>query len=96
MVESSRADLPDEPPSIAALQTRRFSENVAKCLPPVPWTIPQTEIEARKDFRQCRVFTIDPETARDLDDALHVNALDDGTFEVGVHIADVSHFVKPK
>jgi len=72
-----------------------FSENVAKCLPPVPWTIPQTEIDARKDFRQCRVFTIDPETARDLDDALHVNKLDDGTFEVGVHIADVSHFVKP-
>ena len=73
-----------------------FGENVAKCLPPTPWTIPQSEIEARKDFRQCRVFTIDPETAKDLDDALHVNKLDDGTFEVGVHIADVSHFVKPK
>jgi protein SSD1 len=42
------------------------------------------------------VFTIDPDTARDLDDALHINKLDDGTFEVGVHIADVSHFVKPK
>ena len=74
----------------------RFSENVVKCLPPVPWTLPQTEIEARKDFRQCRVFTIDPETAKDLDDALHINKLDDGTYEIGIHIADVSYFVKPK
>lgn len=49
----------------------------------------------RKDLRDHRVFTIDPETARDLDDALHVKKLDDGNFEVGVHIADVSHFVKP-
>jgi protein SSD1 len=49
----------------------------------------------RRDFRQQRVFTIDPETARDLDDALHIIAKDDGTFEVGVHIADVTHFVKP-
>lgn len=78
------------------VSTDSFSDNVAKCLPPAPWNIPQTEIDARKDFRQCRVFTIDPDTARDLDDALHINKLDDGTFEVGVHIADVSHFVKPK
>lgn len=49
----------------------------------------------RRDFRKQQVFTIDPETARDLDDALHIIANDDGTFEVGVHIADVSHFVKP-
>lgn len=49
----------------------------------------------RRDFRGHRVFTIDPETARDLDDALHIVPNDDGTFEVGVHIADVSHFVKP-
>lgn len=40
------------------------------------------------------MFTIDPETAKDLDDALHVVKNDDGTFEVGVHIADVTHFVK--
>ena len=50
--------------------------------------------EVRRDFRDHRVFTIDPETAKDLDDALHVVKNDDGTFEVGVHIADVTHFVK--
>lgn len=49
----------------------------------------------RRDFRQNRVFTIDPETARDLDDALHIVEQEDGNFEVGVHIADVSYFVKP-
>lgn len=48
----------------------------------------------RRDFRDNRVFTIDPETARDLDDALHIVDNEDGTFEVGVHIADVTHFVK--
>lgn len=41
------------------------------------------------------VFTIDPETAKDLDDALSIKRNEDGTFEVGVHIADVSYFVKP-
>ncbi|KAL8290404.1 hypothetical protein RQP46_002662 [Phenoliferia psychrophenolica] len=74
-----------------------FSESVVKCLPPTPWTIPEREAseQVRRDFRDHRVFTIDPATARDLDDALHVVKNDDGTFEVGVHIADVTHFVKP-
>ncbi|EST06187.1 Nucleic acid-binding, OB-fold [Kalmanozyma brasiliensis GHG001] len=74
--------------------TEAFSEGALKCLPPTPWKIPEKEYETRKDYRSHRVFTIDPETARDLDDALHVVRLDDGNFEVGVHIADVSHFVK--
>ena len=47
------------------------------------------------DRNEC-VFTIDPATARDLDDALHVKQLDNGNYEVGVHIADVSYFVKPQ
>ncbi|GAA5823880.1 hypothetical protein JCM3770_000201 [Rhodotorula araucariae] len=74
-----------------------FADSVNKCLPPTPWSIPERETQAdvRRDLRQHRVFTIDPETAKDLDDALHVLQNDDGTFEVGVHIADVSHFVKP-
>lgn len=41
------------------------------------------------------MFTIDPETAKDLDDAVSVKANEDGTYDVGVHIADVSYFVKP-
>ncbi|BGP50054.1 Translational repressor [Rhodotorula kratochvilovae] len=74
-----------------------FADSVNKCLPPTPWSIPEreTQPDVRRDLRQHRVFTIDPETAKDLDDALHVVQNDDGTFEVGVHIADVSHFVKP-
>ncbi|BGP18275.1 hypothetical protein JCM10213_007906 [Rhodosporidiobolus nylandii] len=74
-----------------------FSESVQKCLPPTPWSIPEreTQPDVRRDLRDQRVFTIDPETAKDLDDALHIVKNEDGTFEVGVHIADVSHFVKP-
>ncbi|KAG6884010.1 hypothetical protein C0993_002126 [Termitomyces sp. T159_Od127] len=75
--------------------TEDFSENVLKCLPPMPWTIPEREFEVRKDLRSERVFTIDPETAKDLDDALSIKANEDGTYDVGVHIADVSFFVKP-
>ncbi len=49
----------------------------------------------RKDFRKTTTFTIDPYDAKDFDDALSVKFLDDGTIEVGVHIADVSFFVRP-
>ncbi|XP_063772613.1 DIS3-like exonuclease 2 isoform X2 [Pseudophryne corroboree] len=72
-----------------------FSNDVLQCLPQnLPWTIPQEELEKRKDLRKECVFTIDPATARDLDDALSCKLLPDGNFEVGVHIADVSYFVK--
>ncbi|KAI1707911.1 RNB domain-containing protein [Ditylenchus destructor] len=64
------------------------------------WAIDPKEFEYRRDFRSETVFTIDPLTARDLDDALHIkrSILDDGTscWEVGVHIADVSYFVREK
>jgi len=73
-----------------------FSQAVLSCLPATPWCPPQEEILARRDFRKHRVFSIDPATARDLDDALSCVPLEDGTFEVGVHIADVSYFVIPK
>lgn len=64
------------------------------CLPDTPWSISEEEISKRRDFRKDRVCTIDPETARDLDDALSVRKLDDGNYEIGVHIADVSHFIE--
>lgn len=64
------------------------------CLPDTPWTIPQKEYKIRRDLRKERVFSIDPPTAKDLDDALHIKKLDDGFFEVGVHIADVTYFLK--
>ena len=55
-------------------------------------SIPDREYEIRADLRDERVFTIDPPTAQDLDDALSIKANDDGTYTVGVHIADVSYF----
>jgi protein SSD1 len=55
-------------------------------------SIPDREYEIRNDLRGERVFTIDPHTTKDLDDALSIKANDDGTYTVGVHIADVSYF----
>ncbi|XP_042560492.1 DIS3-like exonuclease 2 isoform X2 [Clupea harengus] len=72
-----------------------FSDDVLACLPQVlPWTIPHEEISRRRDLRNECIFTIDPATARDLDDALSCKQLPDGNFEVGVHIADVGYFVE--
>jgi exoribonuclease R len=59
------------------------------------WKPTAEMLKGRRDYRNHRVFTIDPTTARDLDDALHITELPDGRVEIGVHIADVSHFVKP-
>uniref|UniRef100_A0A1A7XSY2 DIS3-like exonuclease 2 n=2 Tax=Iconisemion striatum TaxID=60296 RepID=A0A1A7XSY2_9TELE len=72
-----------------------FSDEVLGCLPKsIPWSIPPEEIRKRRDLRKECIFTIDPATARDLDDALSCKQLPDGNFEVGVHIADVSYFVE--
>nr|XP_020504890.1 DIS3-like exonuclease 2 [Labrus bergylta] len=72
-----------------------FSDDVLDCLPKnLPWTIPPEEMRNRKDLRTECIFTIDPATARDLDDALSCKQLPDGNFELGVHIADVSYFVE--
>ncbi len=58
--------------------------------------IPPEDIADRRDFRTTTTFTIDPEDAKDFDDAISVKFLDDGNTEIGVHIADVSHYVKRK
>lgn len=61
----------------------------------IPDRIPDTEIAMRRDFRDILTFTIDPEDAKDFDDALSIRQLDNGNLEVGVHIADVTHYLKP-
>ena len=77
------------------IDSSSFTQEVLDCLPKdLPWKIPSEELESRRDFRDVCVFTIDPATARDLDDALHCSQLGNGSFEIGVHIADVSFFVK--
>ncbi|KAF9937079.1 hypothetical protein BGZ65_001836 [Modicella reniformis] len=76
------------------ITTTAFGEKVEKCLPEIPWVLPEKEMTNRRDLRQSCTFTIDPATAKDLDDAVSCFHLDDGTYEIGVHIADVSHFIK--
>lgn len=58
-------------------------------------TISEKEISERRDFRTVNTFTIDPEDAKDFDDAISFQKLENGNYEIGVHIADVSHFVRP-
>jgi len=70
-------------------------DTVAQELPGADWQMPEDEIARRRDFREKCVFTIDPATARDLDDALHIEKMPNGNYELGVHIADVSYFVRP-
>ncbi len=58
-------------------------------------TITNEEIKKRRDFRDVTTFTIDPVDAKDFDDALSLKKLENGNYEIGVHIADVSHYVRP-
>ena len=71
-----------------------YPENVEAAADKIPDTIPAEEIARREDFRRVTTFTIDPKDAKDFDDALSIRSLGGGQWEVGVHIADVSHYVK--
>lgn len=76
--------LPFEYPEEAIVEAERIAE-----------AIPGDEISRRKDFRTVPTFTIDPADAKDFDDAISYRRLENGNLEVGVHIADVTHYVKP-
>lgn len=71
-----------------------FPRDVEEEVSAVPETIPQEEIRRRLDLRSMTIVTIDPHDAKDFDDALSIEVLDEGTFRLGVHIADVSAYVK--
>jgi ribonuclease R len=73
----------------------RFPENVEAEADAIPEKISKEEIAKRRDFRDITTFTIDPDDAKDFDDALSLRKLDNGNWEVGVHIADVSHYIQP-
>ncbi len=72
-----------------------FPAEVEKEAEEIPADITPQEIAKRRDFRDVTTFTIDPFDAKDFDDALSYKVLDNGNYEVGVHIADVSHYIQP-
>jgi ribonuclease R len=73
-----------------------FPENVMEESERLPDLIPSSEIKIRKDLRDILTFTIDPVDAKDFDDAISIRILKSGYWEIGVHIADVSHYVEPE
>ena len=70
-----------------------YPQNVEKAAKRISDVISPEEIARREDFRQVLTFTIDPKDAKDFDDALSARKLENGNWEVGVHIADVTHYV---
>ena len=73
----------------------RFPNEVEAAAAEIDQRISAVEIKKRKDFREVLTFTIDPKTAKDFDDALSFKVIEEDLYEVGIHIADVSHYVQP-
>ncbi|XP_052893281.1 DIS3-like exonuclease 2 [Anopheles moucheti] len=76
------------------LDVTPYGEEILVQLPAVPYTIPEEELARREDLRGECIFTIDPATARDLDDALSCKQLANGNYQIGVHISDVTYFLR--
>ena len=72
-----------------------FPPEVVREAAALPGVVGENDLEGRRDYRAIPTFTIDPDDAKDFDDALSVEYLDSGDIRIGVHIADVSHYVKP-
>lgn len=72
-----------------------FPRRVEEEASTIPVVIPNDEIKRRRDFRTTTTFTIDPYDAKDFDDALSIKKLENGNWEIGVHIADVTHYIRP-
>eukprot|EP00116_Pleurobrachia_bachei_P002052 sb/3462314/ len=91
LVESATEGILDE----YGLDASEFPDDINTEIPDFQITAQDVADRSKFDFRKKCVFTIDPATARDLDDACSVEKLPNGNYEIGVHIADVSHFVLP-
>ena len=72
-----------------------YPENISKAADAISAGISNEEISRRRDMRDALTFTIDPRDAKDFDDALSFEVQDDGSYRIGVHIADVTHYVRP-
>lgn len=72
-----------------------FPQEVEEFADNIDTSIQESEIKKRRDLRDTLTFTIDPEDAKDFDDALSFKKLDNGNLEIGIHIADVSHYLEP-
>ncbi len=72
-----------------------FPDEVKNSAEKIPDEIPEEELQKRRDIRETPTFTIDPYDAKDFDDAISYRRTEEGLHEVGVHIADVSHYVRP-
>ena len=73
----------------------RFEPEIEEAAQAIDARVTAKEIAQRRDFRGVTTFTVDPADAKDFDDALSVRKIKDGVWEVGVHIADVTHYVRP-
>ncbi|WP_245895909.1 ribonuclease R [Deinococcus irradiatisoli] len=72
-----------------------FPDDVLREAERIPRQVPEEALRGRLDLRDYNIFTVDGSDAKDFDDAIHIQATPEGTFVVGVHIADVSHYVRP-
>ena len=73
-----------------------FEQEIEEAAENLPIEITKEEISKRRDMRKDLTFTIDPKDAKDFDDALSFTKLENGNYEIGIHIADVSHYLAPK
>jgi ribonuclease R len=95
MTSENEADMAMKEIIVQAGFPLAFDEAVMKEANALSPNITREELKKRKDFRDVLTFTIDPLDAKDFDDAISIRNMDNGNYEIGVHIADVSHFVKP-
>ena len=73
----------------------KFEQEILDAAEAIDGRITETDYAERRDFRDVTTFTVDPADAKDFDDALSIRRIEDGLWEIGVHIADVTHYVRP-